>query len=95
MKLLLPDDEGEIDTVGGLVVSRFGRVPEKGERVLHESGIELEVLDADPRRIKRVRIHRPTTGERSATASGTPGEGPRHGSAEDAPGQARTGQSGA
>ena len=59
LKLLQPDDEGEIDTVGGLVVARLGRVPVKGELVAHESGIELEVLDADPRRIKRVRVHRP------------------------------------
>jgi CBS domain containing-hemolysin-like protein len=57
LKLLKPDEE-EIDTVGGLVVSRLGRVPVKGELVAHESGIELEVLDADPRRIKRLRIHR-------------------------------------
>ena len=64
MKLLTPDDEGEIDTVGGLVVARLGRVPVKGELVAHESGIELEVLEADPRRIKRLRIHRRQIGPR-------------------------------
>ncbi len=70
MKLLQPDDEGEIDTVGGLVVARLGRVPVKGELVAHECGIELEVLDADPRRIKRLRIHRSSTGDRAVEASG-------------------------
>lgn len=63
-KLLRPDDEGEIDTVGGLVVARLGRVPVKGELVPHESGIEIEVLDADPRRIKRLRVHRRTDSSR-------------------------------
>ena len=58
LKLLRADEEDEVDTVGGLVVSRLGRVPVKGELVAHESGIELEVLDADPRRIKRLRIHK-------------------------------------
>jgi CBS domain containing-hemolysin-like protein len=80
VKLLEPDDEGEIDTVGGLVVARLGRVPVKGELVAHESGIELEVLDADPRRIKRLKIHRRSaltestvsggTGEQAATSDG-------------------------
>ncbi|MGE0767268.1 MAG: hemolysin family protein [Hyphomicrobiaceae bacterium] len=71
LKLLRPDDEGEIDTVGGLVVARLGRVPVKGELVPHESGIELEVLDADPRRIKRLRIHRPLLDPRPSAADGT------------------------
>lgn len=59
VKLLKPDEEGEIDTFGGLVVSRVGRVPARGELVAHESGYEFEVLDADPRRIKRLKVHRP------------------------------------
>jgi CBS domain containing-hemolysin-like protein len=69
LKLLKPDDKGEIDTVGGLVVSRLGRVPVKGELVAHESGIEFEVLDADPRRIKRLRVHRPSASAASADAN--------------------------
>jgi CBS domain containing-hemolysin-like protein len=53
---LLPDEEDEyIDTLGGLVVSLIGRVPQRGELVAHPSGIEFEVLDADPRRVKRLR----------------------------------------
>ena len=55
---LLPDeDEEEADTLGGLVFSMLGRVPVRGEIVRHSSGIEFEVMDADPRRVKRLRIH--------------------------------------
>ena len=48
----------EIDTLGGLIVTRVGRVPARGELVAGPLGLEFEVLDADPRRLKRVRIHR-------------------------------------
>jgi len=44
------------DTLGGLVFSLAGRVPSRGELVAHPSGIEFEVLDADPRRIRRLRV---------------------------------------
>ncbi len=54
---LLPEDEDDIDTLGGLVFSMVGRVPVRGELVKHPSGVEFEVLDADPRRIKKLRIH--------------------------------------
>jgi CBS domain containing-hemolysin-like protein len=55
---LLPEelDEG-VDTVGGLVFSLAGCVPEIGEVMVHESGYRFEVVDADPRRIHKVRIH--------------------------------------
>ena len=49
-------DEEEIDTLGGLVVMLSGRVPARGEVVEHPSGHEFEVIDADPRRIKRLRV---------------------------------------
>jgi magnesium and cobalt transporter len=49
-------DEEEIDTLGGLVVMLAGRVPARGEVVLHPDGPEFEVIDADPRRIKRLRV---------------------------------------
>ena len=55
---LSPDDEEEIDTVGGLVASLAGRVPQRGEVITHPAGIEFEVADADPRRIKRLRVRR-------------------------------------
>ncbi|QJF52135.1 hemolysin family protein [Roseobacter ponti] len=49
-------DEEEIDTLGGLVFMLSGRVPARGEVVVHPDGPEFEVLDADPRRIKRLRV---------------------------------------
>jgi CBS domain containing-hemolysin-like protein len=42
-----------------LVFSIAGRIPARGELVRHPSGIEFEVLEADPRRIKKLRIHVP------------------------------------
>lgn len=49
-------DEEEIDTLGGLVFMLSGRVPVRGEVVQHPAGHEFEVVDADPRRIKRLRV---------------------------------------
>jgi len=49
-------DEEEIDTIGGLVFMLLGRVPVRGEVIEHPAGPVIEVLDADPRRIKRVRV---------------------------------------
>lgn len=46
----------DIDTLGGLVMSLTDRVPSRGELVTHPSGIAFEVIDADPRRIKRLRV---------------------------------------
>ena len=51
------DEAEEVDTLGGLVFSILGRVPVRGEIVRHaRSGLEFEVLDADPRRVKKLRI---------------------------------------
>lgn len=77
--LLEGDDDEDIDTLGGLVFSLVNRVPVRGEVVPHSSGYEFEVLDADPRRIKRLRI---LTGvkaaavERDATDPGGSSESP-------------------
>jgi magnesium and cobalt transporter len=49
-------EQEEVDTLGGLVSSLAGRVPKRGEVIAHPSGIEFEVLDADPRRVKRLRV---------------------------------------
>ncbi len=49
-------DDEEIDTLGGLVFVLAGRVPARGEVVRHPRGVEFEVIDADPRRIKRLRV---------------------------------------
>jgi len=53
------DDDADIDTLGGIVFLRTGRIPSRGEVVPHESGVEFEVVDADPRRIKRLRVRLP------------------------------------
>ena len=54
---LMPEDlEDDIDTLGGLIVSLVERVPQRGELISHSSGLDFEVTDADPRRIKRLRI---------------------------------------
>jgi CBS domain containing-hemolysin-like protein len=59
VELVSGEQEEDIDTLGGLVFSIAGRIPARGELVRHPSGIEFEVLEADPRRIKRLRIHVP------------------------------------
>ena len=54
---LLPDDlDEEVDTLGGLLFTQLGRVPVRGEVVKHRSGIEFEILEADPRRIRKVKV---------------------------------------
>ncbi|OIQ27646.1 MAG: magnesium/cobalt efflux protein [Alphaproteobacteria bacterium MedPE-SWcel] len=52
-------DGEEIDTLGGLVFMLSGRVPARGEVIQHPEGPEFEVIDADPRRIKRLRVRLP------------------------------------
>jgi CBS domain containing-hemolysin-like protein len=53
-----------------LVFSIAGRIPARGELVRHPSGVEFEVLEADPRRIKKLRIHvPPQAGEAEAGAA--------------------------
>jgi CBS domain containing-hemolysin-like protein len=47
-----------VDTIGGYLMAQAGRLPLRGELVAGPSGFEIEVLDSDPRRVKRVRIHR-------------------------------------
>jgi CBS domain containing-hemolysin-like protein len=51
-----PDIDEEIDTVAGLVNTLAGHVPQRGEKIEHPSGLVFEVMSADPRRVKRVRI---------------------------------------
>ena len=53
------EDDEDIDTLGGLVFLRAGHVPARGEIVAHESGAAFEVLEADARRIKRLRVRLP------------------------------------
>ncbi|MGF9759941.1 hemolysin family protein [Microvirga sp. 0TCS3.31] len=58
----LTEEEGaeDIDTIGGFIVTLAGRVPSRSEVIVGPAGLEFEVLDADPRRVKRLRIHRRT-----------------------------------
>lgn len=56
VKLIDLADDDEIDSLGGLVFLLSGRVAGRGEVIKHASGVEFEVIDADPRRIKRLRV---------------------------------------
>lgn len=58
--LLDEDNQDEIDTVGGLVISLAGRVPGRGEIVRHPSGLEFEIIESDPRHVSMVKIRRLT-----------------------------------
>ncbi len=54
---LLPDEtDDDIDTLGGFVIAYLGRMPRMGEMLRHPSGLEFEILDADPRRIKKLKV---------------------------------------
>ncbi|MEQ8482056.1 MAG: hemolysin family protein [Hoeflea sp.] len=57
----------DVDTIGGLIFSELGRVPARGEVVQALAGFEFHVTDADPRRVKRVRIVRKRLGARRRT----------------------------
>lgn len=54
--VLSAEEREEFDTLGGLVFSIAGRVPLRGEIIRHASGLEFEVIEGDPRRIRRLRI---------------------------------------
>jgi CBS domain containing-hemolysin-like protein len=74
----LTEEEGaeDIDTIGGFIVTLAGRVPSRSEVIEGPSGLEFEVLDADPRRVKRLRVHRRSFA--AATEAGeTQGSAPR------------------
>jgi magnesium and cobalt transporter len=59
--VLTEEEREEVETLGGLVFFVAGRVPSRGELITHSAGLEFEVLDADPRRVKRVRVRRMTS----------------------------------
>ncbi|MFC4271879.1 CBS domain-containing protein [Sneathiella chungangensis] len=60
MDLLPEEEDEEVDTVGGLVFQLAGQIPTRGEIISHPDGLEFEIIDADPRKVKRVRIRRRT-----------------------------------
>ena len=55
INLSLTEDD-EINTLGGLIFSMIGRVPQRGEIIKHNNGMIFEILDADPRKIKTLKI---------------------------------------
>jgi magnesium and cobalt transporter len=65
--VLTEEEREEVETLGGLVSFVAGRVPSRGELITHSAGLEFEVLDADPRRVKRVRVRRVSSPEPVAT----------------------------
>lgn len=84
MKLVDEEFEDDADTLAGLLFTLVGRVPQRGELISHPLGLEFEVRDADPRRIKRLRIHLPARNPNeddpaSASAPASADAGPEHG----------------
>ncbi len=68
--VLTEEEREDIDTLGGLVVSLAGRVPGRGEMLRHPSGLEFEIVEADPRRIKRLRVRNTPANSSALAAAG-------------------------
>lgn len=68
VSLALDGEGDEFDTAGGLAAALAGRVPQRGEVLRHPAGYDFEVIDADPRRVKRLRI-KPAPPESSEVAA--------------------------
>lgn len=66
VSLALPDHEDEFDTVAGLAVALAGRLPQRGEILHHPAGCDVEILESDPRRVRRIRIRRVAQGASAA-----------------------------
>jgi CBS domain containing-hemolysin-like protein len=67
--LMYADADEDIDSLGGLVTSLLGRVPQRGEIVDHPGGYQFLVLDADPRRVRRLRVRVPQAGAPGESAA--------------------------
>ena len=71
---LIPDDfDEDIDTVAGLLGALAGRVPQRGEVIAHPAGLDFEIVEADPRRVKRVRV-RPAVSPTEPSTLAAPSE---------------------
>ncbi|MAN47358.1 MAG: CBS domain-containing protein [Alphaproteobacteria bacterium] len=57
--LSIEDNDGDFDTLGGVAFALAGKVPVRGEVLRHPTGVEIEIMDADARRIRRVRLRTP------------------------------------
>ncbi len=68
-EIAAPDEDEDVDSLGGLVFTLAGRIPERGEVIRHPKGYEFEVLEADARRIKRMRVRAMKSRKRDGAAS--------------------------
>lgn len=75
--LAIPDHEDEFDTAAGLAVALAARLPQRGEILPHPAGFDVEIVDADPRRVKRIRI-KPASEAQPALRVVTPAENATH-----------------
>tara|TARA_X000000950_G_scaffold237113_2_gene288402 strand:+ start:76541 stop:77458 length:918 start_codon:yes stop_codon:yes gene_type:complete len=66
----LSEYEDEIDTLGGVVFAIAGRVPQRGEIIRHPNGVDMEIIDADTRRIRRLRLRCPVDVNAKVSDSG-------------------------
>ena len=55
---LTDDQDDDVDTLGGLIFTLAGHIPQKGEVVMHENGIRFEIIEGDTRHIKYILVHR-------------------------------------
>ena len=65
--ILSVEEKDEVDTIAGLIFFLTGRIAKRGEVIGHNSGLEFEILEADPRRLKTVRILRPRVEDNAGT----------------------------
>ena len=73
---LMPDeDEDDADTLGGLMFTMVGRVPTRGELIRHGSGLAFEVLESDPRRLKKLKVHPRGASQASKKPAAPPASG--------------------
>lgn len=75
--LELPEHEDEFDTAAGLATALAARLPQRGEILRHPAGFDVEIVDADPRRVKRIRI-KPATEAQTTLRVATPAENTTH-----------------
>ncbi|MCX7358518.1 MAG: CBS domain-containing protein [Alphaproteobacteria bacterium] len=75
--LAIPDHEDEFDTAAGLAVALAARLPQRGEILPHPAGFDVEIVDADPRRVKRIRI-KPASEAQPTLRVVTPAENATH-----------------
>jgi CBS domain containing-hemolysin-like protein len=94
LRIGVQEHEADIETVGGLATALAGRVPEAGQFVEHPAGHRFEILEADERRVVRLRIKAAAAGkatpstDRSAAPMLADGVGPAQTAASPAVGAA-------